>query len=223
MKTATLNYTGLGLIVLISLYYVFSNVPRYFDFSVPANAFGANPFRPFLLVHITASTVAMLAGPLQFIPAIRNRYPHWHRTQGKVYLISVLIGALTGMYLAIAHNIITDHRYTFGTGIAGLSIAWLLTSGMAFWAIKSRDFGLHEEWMFKSFVVTIGFTTFRFVGQLINGFFPIDPGETSGIMAWACWSVPLLITEFVLQRNKLASRNRTHKSRSTRQLSEQPT
>ena len=204
MKTATLNYTVLALLVLVSLYYVSTNVFHYFDFSLPNNRLNVNPFRPLLLVHIAAGTVAILAGPLQFIRAVRNRYLRWHRILGKVYLIAVLIGGISGLYMAVFDNILAKNEIPFGTGIVGLSVAWLLTSGLAFWAIKNGNVSHHRDWMIKSYVVTCGFTTFRLMLRLLPAYLDVTPGERAGIIAWACWSVPLLLTDVILQAQKLA-------------------
>lgn len=206
MKTATLNYTALALLVLASLYYISTNVFHYFDFSLPANHLTVSPFRALLLMHIAAGTVAILTGPFQFIPVIRNRYRQRHRSLGKVYLVAILIGSLTGLYLAIFDNILTKKEIPFGTGVSGLSIAWLLTSGMAFWAIKNGNIAQHRDWMIKSYVVTCGFTTFRLMFRLFHTYFDVPAEEISGIVAWACWAVPLLITDVVLQAQKLAKR-----------------
>ena len=94
--------------------------------------------------------------------------------------------------------------FTFGVGLLGLAMAWLLTGGMAFWAVKHRNFVQHREWMVKSYVVTCGFTTYRIFGDTIRDYFQLsDAVDMSGIMAWACWSVPLLITEVILQAKKI--------------------
>jgi hypothetical protein len=56
----------------------------------------------------------------------------------------------------------------------------------------------------KSYVVTCGFTTFRIFAVTLNSYIQLDYSkEMSGIMAWACWSVPLLVTEVFLQAKKI--------------------
>jgi hypothetical protein len=78
---------------------------------------------------------------------------------------------------------------------------------MAYWAVRSRNFVQHREWMVKSFVVTCGFTSFRLLDKLLIEKFHVDGAVASDLMAWACWSVPLLITEVILQANKIRRGN----------------
>jgi len=152
--------------------------------------------------------IAILLGPFQFFPSIRKKHPRSHRLTGRFYLLSVIIAAMTAIILAINHNIIVQHRIIFGTGLLVLAAAWLLTSGMAFWAIKNRNFVQHREWMIKSYVVTCGFTTFRIFAVTLNSYIQLDYNkDISGIMAWACWSVPLLLTEVLLQAKKINKLN----------------
>jgi uncharacterized membrane protein len=187
------------LIISINIYFVYNFPFKHFNYSS-----WNKPFGPTLTTHIIFGMIAILIGPLQFFSSIRKKYPYYHRLTGRVYLLSVTIAAAIAFYLAIAHNIMDQKRYTFGTGLLGLGSAWLLTSGMAFWAIKNRNFVQHREWMIKSYVVTCGFTTFRIFAITLNSYFQLDyRKDMSGIMAWACWAVPLLMTEVILQSKKI--------------------
>jgi hypothetical protein len=56
--------------------------------------------RHFLIPHTICGFIALLAGPLQFSSKLRSRYLECHRVLGLMYLISVFIGACTGVALA---------------------------------------------------------------------------------------------------------------------------
>jgi uncharacterized membrane protein YozB (DUF420 family) len=86
----------------------------------------------------------------------------------------------------------------------GLVLAWFITGGMAYWSIRKRNFTQHKEWMIRCYIVTSGFTVFRliFKGVVMIDNFPYW-NEIGGVTAWACGSVPLLITEFIIQANKI--------------------
>ncbi len=199
MTNKMLHFLGWTILISINIYFVYNFPLKHFNYEA-----WSEPFGPLLTVHIVFGLIAILIGPFQFFPSIRKRQPHIHRMTGKIYLLSVLIAAFAATILAINHNIIDQHRIVFGTGLLGLAAAWFLTSGMAFWAIKNRNFLQHREWMVKSYVVTCGFTTFRIFAVTLNSYFQLDYNkEMSGIMAWACWSVPLLATEIFLQAKKI--------------------
>ena len=73
-------------------------------------------------LHALAALAALALGPWQFSAALRERRPRLHRLMGRVYLgIGVLIGGLTGLYLAqFAHG-----GALARLGFALLAVAWL--------------------------------------------------------------------------------------------------
>src|SRR5665213_726735 len=56
--------------------------------------------RHLLIPHTLCGVIALLAGPLQFSSRLRQRHLKFHRILGRIYVISVFIGALTGIALA---------------------------------------------------------------------------------------------------------------------------
>jgi hypothetical protein len=79
-----------------------------------------------------------------------------------------------------------------------LACAWLVVSGMAYVAVMRRQFAAHREWMIRSYVVTFAFVLFRLMEDL-NVYGSLG-GEAQAVMlGWMAWTVPLLITEVVLQ------------------------
>ena len=65
--------------------------------------FQAHPIGIYL--HIFASLVALAIGPFQFNEKFRLNKIQVHRLLGKIYLISVLVGGLSGLYMS---------QYSFG-------------------------------------------------------------------------------------------------------------
>ena len=137
-------FLGWTLLIAVNIYFVYNFPIKHFNYKA-----WNEPFGQLLTIHIVFGMIAILVGPFQFFPSIRKRYPYIHRLTGRLYLLSVLIAAIVAIILAINHNIIVEHRNVFGTGLLGLATAWLLTSGMAFWSIKIRNFVQHREWMIK--------------------------------------------------------------------------
>jgi uncharacterized membrane protein YozB (DUF420 family) len=204
MTTRIINYLGWAIILSVSFYFIYNNVFNYFTYDKAHYGEDMWPsFAPLLLTHVVFGMIALVIGPLQFIPAIRKKYVKTHHTIGKTYLISVLIAASASLYLSIDKIIVTEKALNFGTGLMGLAIAWLLTSGMAYWSIRHRNFTQHREWMVRSFVVTTGFASFRLFNNILVNNFHTDPNATGDVMAWACWAFPLLVTEVVLQAIKI--------------------
>ena len=194
--------TGWVLLMLLSLFIFYAHALPYFNFSSSAYPDDLKPFTGVLMVHICTSLVALLMGPLQFIKSLRKKYTRFHRITGRIYMGCVLIGGTSGLYLSIFHLILAAHYVTVGTGLSGLSIAWLTTSGMGLRSILHKNFQQHREWMIRSYTVTCAFTTFRFLFAIIENVLPVEKIDIYNICAWSCWAVPLLIVEVILQSKK---------------------
>jgi uncharacterized membrane protein len=168
-------------------YYLHYNPPAFFDLW---------PVRGWLLIHISCGTIAILIGPFQFSRRLRRRNLPLHRITGRVYLIAVLLASLASLRLAWAA---AANGWAWGFGLAMLAVAWLTTSGMAFYAVRKRQITIHKEWMVRSYVVTFAFVTFR----LLNDYGPtshLQPANDRAVtIVWAAWVLPLLATEVILQ------------------------
>jgi uncharacterized membrane protein len=157
------------------------------------------PRRWWLLLHITTGIVALLSGPIQLWLGITDRRPHLHRRLGLVYVSSIAISSVAAYYLAFN----TDFGWVFGAGLAGLATAWLVTTGLAFAAIRRQLYEQHKEWMIRSYVVTTAFVSFRILFLAVATAGLGTRHEQLAIASWFCWAVPLLITEAILQGRKI--------------------
>jgi hypothetical protein len=158
------------------------------------------PHRWWLLVHASAGIVAVLSGPVQLWFGLTGRRMEIHRTLGKVYMASIAVGSISGVYLAVN----TTRGIMAGAGLLGLALAWAVTTAMAYLAIRRHLYEQHKEWMIRSYVVTFAFITARIgVGVgVVSGIAP-DFNTAFAIGMWTSWTVPLLVTEVVLQGRKI--------------------
>ncbi len=194
---------GLLVVALIGLTFVVREALPYFRFTDVQ--FGRYlPHRAWLIVHIAAGIVALLSGPVQLWLGLTARSVQAHRRLGLVYIGSVAASALAGYYLAFN----TTFGWVFGTGLAALATAWIVTTGLAFAAIRRHLYEQHKEWMIRSYVVTTAFVTFRLLFEVLGRIGIGTVGERLTAVAWLCWAVPLLVSEALLQGRKiLASRD----------------
>jgi uncharacterized membrane protein len=204
-KSNQLSLLGWTIVWGLALYFIYTNALRYFNPSFALYTPEFKPYVPFIVAHVAGGMVALLIGPFQFFPVIRKKYARLHRTIGRVYLISVLISVCSATYLAVFDNLLRKKEFMFGAGTLGMALAWFITGGMAFWAIKKRNFSQHQEWMVRSYVLTANFIIFRliFYGLLGLDNFPFKE-DVGGFTAWAGWSLPLLFAEFGLQARKIS-------------------
>jgi hypothetical protein len=157
------------------------------------------PRRGWLFLHINGGTLALLMGPWQFWTGLRRRNLKIHRWTGRLFLLGVAMG-ITGSVGLIAT---TTYGWAFATGLAGLASAWLVTTGMAYYSIRKGLVELHKEWMIRAYVVTFAFVTFR----ILSDYGPTSrlrpENDRSITISWACWVVPLAITEMIFQLRRV--------------------
>jgi uncharacterized membrane protein len=209
MTTRIINYAGWAIVLSASAYFIFNNVFHYFIYGKGQYTVGGfwPQHAPWLLVHIVGGLTALTLGPFQFIPAIRKNYPKTHRTMGKVYLLAITVAACASIEMSIVKITVNEKAVIYGIGLFMLALVWLLTSSMAYWSVRSKNYVQHREWMVRSYVVTCAFTTFRLIDKQLTERFGLDPLVSAGLMAWVCWSVPLIVTEIVLQARKISKGN----------------
>jgi Predicted membrane protein (DUF2306) len=161
--------------------------------------FAYYPVRGWLLTHIAGGLVALLTGPVQLWLGLHDVKMEVHRKLGLVYIGAMVVGSIGAIGLALQ----TAGGLVFGSGLFFLAVAWIATTSLAFAAIKKHLVEQHREWTIRSYVVTFAFVTFR-AGQvaLVGRGVPLE--IAIGVMAWACWAIPLLVTEVIIQGRKIA-------------------
>lgn len=188
-----------AVIVSLAVGFVFKYVFHYY-LHYNAAAYDVYwPRRGGLLLHITGGMTALLTGPFQFWTGLRRRHMKIHRWTGRLFLMGILMASAGAFYLVAT----TTDGWPFGFALFVLALAWLTTSGMAYYAIRKGQVEIHKEWMIRAYVVTFAFVTFR----LLDDFGPTSHIQPAGARdvtyAWLCWTVPLLATEVILQLKRM--------------------
>ena len=153
--------------------------------------------RGLLIPHTLAGTFALLAGPLQFSSRFRSRHLQLHRILGRIYVISVFVGAATGVALA-------SGRPGF-PGTCGQAAAWIVCTTAAFVTARNRHIIQHRQWMARSYAVT-----FTFVSSRVLNLWPAywghlgDALSAVGVIAFTLAS--LLIVDLGLNWHELTTR-----------------
>jgi hypothetical protein len=174
---------------------------HYFaDISEPSYSPYFWPRRAGLIPHIFGGLLAITAGLIQIWLGLANRVGAWHRRLGKVYVAGVTVGSLGGFYVALT---IPPGSLAYQAGLTALCVAWVMTTGMALWAVHHRRLEQHRDWMLRSYLVTFAFVTFRLVSLWVRSWLHTPGSEMAddidAMMAWACWALPLLIAETLIQ------------------------
>ena len=159
------------------------------------------PRRAWLFLHINGGTLALLTGPWQFWSGLRQRHMSIHRWTGRLFLLGVAAGVVGAVGLVVKEV----GYWAFGVGLMGLATAWLVTTAMAYYSIRKGLVALHKEWMIRAYVVTFAFVFFR----IMSDYSPMSrlrpEGDRDITIAWACWVVPLAVTEMIFQLRRVRS------------------
>ena len=192
----TILWISLGLTVLFvfitSELLLFTDYPMYHAYRLQVIA-----DRGLLIPHTLAGTFALLAGPLQFSSRFRSRHLKLHRVLGRIYVISVFIGAATGIALAFG-------RPGF-PGTCGQAAAWVVCTTAAFVTARNRHIIQHRQWMIRSYAVT-----FTFISSRVLNLWPRywshlgDTLSAVGVIAFTL--ISLLIVDIGLNWRELTTR-----------------
>lgn len=150
------------------------------------------------MLHISAAPVALLIGGFQFIPRLRTRFPAIHHILGRVYVLAVLIGGMSGIVLALGNENGDLTRLGFGL----LSIGWLFCTAIALQHAIAKRISEHRKWMIRSFALTFAGVTLRLylVIFFAGGY---EYSEAVVYLAWICWVPNLMFVEWWLRRKRI--------------------
>ncbi len=189
----------LACLAAVAAWFVARNVWVYTHYD-PQNYGDFWPRRFGLLLHIAGGLTALTVGLIQIWLGLTGRTSGRHPSLGRVYVTGVALGSAGAYYLALTLPV----KYAaYGAGLFMLATAWLITTSMAILAIRRGDYEQHREWMIRSYTVTFAFVTFRLIGHWLAGLAFAAADDIDTIMAWGCWSVPLLIAEPLLQWRRM--------------------
>jgi hypothetical protein len=109
------------------------------------------------MAHILVGPVALLLGPLQFLPGLRAAYPQAHRWTGRVYAVACIVSGTA----ALATAPFASGGPIAGLGYGLLAALWVTTTLGAWRAAVQRRFALHRLLMRFSYAMTFGAVTLR--------------------------------------------------------------
>jgi uncharacterized membrane protein len=155
-------------------------------------------------MHVASAVIVMLAGAVQLVPQIRNRFPAFHRWNGRIYMLTALTLSVAGLYMTWFRGSVGDLSIHLGSTVNALLI-WLC-GGMALRYALARDFKTHRRWALRFFLVVSASWFFRigfFLSFLIfKGPFGFDPTTFRGpfltFMSFAQFLIPLAVLEIYL-------------------------
>jgi hypothetical protein len=155
--------------------------------------------RQWLHAHIGGGTLALLLGPVLLWLGLEHKYKRTHHGALAAYVIGVTAASTTALYLAFH----TDFGPVVGLGYASLAFAWLIATTFAAIAQFRNMREQYREWLLRSYVLTFAAVMFRVVGEGFNMWGHGTLVEQISAASWLSWSLPVVITEVVIQGKKI--------------------
>jgi len=104
-----------------------------------------------VVMHVASGAVLMLAGAVQLVPQVRNRFPAFHRWNGRIYMLTALTLSLAGLYMTWIRGSVGDLSQHIGS--TGNALLIWFCGGMALRYAFARDFKTHRRWALRFFLV----------------------------------------------------------------------
>lgn len=151
-------------------------------------------------MHVGSAVAVMLAGAVQLVPGVRERFPAFHRWNGRIYMLTAVILSMAGLYMTWIRGSVGGLLQHFTSSVNAILI-WLCAA-MALRYALARDFRTHRRWALRLFLVASASWFFRLMFFLwlfvFKTSFAFDPTAVMGVltyMSFAQYLVPLAVLE----------------------------
>jgi hypothetical protein len=182
----------LALFAVVNALGAFRYLLPHVPFPAELDNFGQR--RGALSLHALGGAIALLAGPLQFVPRFRESNWNRHRLLGWIYCGAVLLGWCASLWIA-PHS---QTGRTASSGFLALGAAWIVATGLAVRFILRADAIRHRRWMIRSYALTAAAITLRVYLPLVFVFhWPFSVAYPA--IAWLCWIPNALAAEVYLR------------------------
>ncbi|MBV7528771.1 DUF2306 domain-containing protein [Chitinophaga sp. sic0106] len=196
---------GTWLMIKLSLPY--TTFERYTDFlRTKQMAWHVKPWRISFYIHVFVSSIVLLAGLLQFSSYLLHHYPKLHRSLGKTYAVVVIfISGPSGLVMALYAN----GGPAAKTSFVVLSVLWIGVTVMGWKRALQRRWEDHQQWMLRSYALTLSALTLRFYVFLMGTLhMQLHPRTAYVMVSWLSWTINILLAEIYIyySRRRLAQR-----------------
>jgi hypothetical protein len=150
-------------------------------------------------IHAVVGGLIAFAGVLQLLPQVRRRSLSFHRWNGRVFMLAIFGGSISGLLLNVWRE--------SSTAAMTLNAFLILFCGVYAWyTARARRLADHRRWALRTFMVAGGVWFQRlgfFVWFIVSkGALGISDAATAVFMAvwpFGCYLLPLLVLEIYLR------------------------
>ena len=147
----------------------------------------------YIISHAVFSSIAIITGAIQLRRSWREKNPLLNIKLRYIYFISVLLGSLSGFYLAF-------YAYAGFANIIGyalLAILWFFTTYLAYKSQKNDDILNYRVWIVRSYALTFAAVNLRIYMGLFFIIFGYRQFEYFyATLGFLCWVPNVVVVEW---------------------------
>lgn len=169
------------------------------DVMPPASA-AATP----LVGHIVGALAYTLLGAVQFSPAIRRRWPAWHRVAGRIALVGAALVVSSALWLTASYTTPTIGGLVLAAFRLAVASAMAASIALGLAAALRREIARHREWMIRAYALGLGAATQMLVlilAEMISGGAPTELNRA--LLMGLAWGINLMVAEWSIRRGRV--------------------
>ncbi|BFT73795.1 DUF2306 domain-containing protein [Paenibacillus sp. P36] len=144
-------------------------------------------------VHVAFACLAMIAGAINFSSILLKKYRKFHRLNGYLYVLSVMIVDLTSGYMAPYATGGKASSMAFNL----LNIIWMFLIIMAIVKIRKKQVNHHRKWMIRSYAFVFTNFSIHLLTAIFHKGFSLPYTESYTISIYSSIVILLLVGEVV--------------------------
>jgi uncharacterized membrane protein len=171
---------------------------------IPTGTYEADSLRlavapiPWFL-HALAASIFGLAGPLNFVLALRRHFGRLHRVAGRAFVGAGLVLSLSGLLLLARIQPQSTPLIDIVRGFFSLALFVALVQAVV--AIRARDLPGHRAWVIRSYAIGMGAGTISLVYLPIYIVTGTPPnGITADVIYALWWALNIGFAEWIIRR-----------------------
>ena len=153
-----------------------------------------------VILHIIGVTLFTILGAFQFSTGFRRKWPRWHRIAGRVIVVSGLVAALSGLWMAMFYAIVPADDALLHAFRLFFGSAMVVSIVLGFFAIRRRDVSTHQAWMRRAYAIGQGAGTQALTQLPLLLIFGKPDHLSLALLMGGAWVLNLIIAEWLIRR-----------------------
>jgi uncharacterized membrane protein len=184
------------LMVLVTLQYI----PIGYDIAflrIKQDEIALDYYKIAFFSHVYVSIFVLIAGIPQFSTYIRKQHSKLHKGLGGIYIFLILfIASPSGLVMGVHANGGFFSKLSFVLQ----AVLWFVFTLKAFQYAKQKNWTKHEQFMLRSYALTLSAISLRSFKWIITHTLELPPMDTYRIIAWLGWIFNILLVELYIYK-----------------------